>query len=96
MPSLPVIPSDKAWHYLVGQYLSLAILTGGLILASHYLITLHQALYISIAVTVIVAALKELYDHFHPLTHSCELEDFLFTVLGAFPLWTFYYILLPK
>lgn len=31
----------------------------------------------------IVGALKELYDHFHPETHSVEIADLFATVVGG-------------
>lgn len=63
-----VIPADKQAHALSGMFLFLSVwLLAGIIPA---LMTVYAA-----------AISKEIYDHFHPATHTCDVMDFVATVL---------------
>jgi VanZ family protein len=38
---------------------------------------------VSIGVVVLVAVVKEIYDKFHPLTHTADVHDAIATVMGG-------------
>jgi hypothetical protein len=65
-----MMPLDKQSHVLVGAVLALAL---GFLFPA----------WIGLAVAVVAGALKELYDRFHPATHTCDVADFLATSAGG-------------
>lgn len=67
--NLPLIPLDKQAHFLGGYSLSL---TFGLINPL-----------IGLAVVVLAAIGKEVYDYYHPLTHTPDIWDIVATVSGG-------------
>ena len=64
------MPLDKQVHFLVGAVIALAL---GYILPIVY----------GLAVAVLMGAIKELYDHFHPATHTVDVWDFVATAAGG-------------
>ena len=73
MIKLPIVPQDKAWHFLGGQLVALAGLPFGL--------------WTSVVIVLFMAVGKEVYDQEHPQTHSCEVLDAVATLSGGIPIW---------
>jgi hypothetical protein len=69
MNKLPLIPIDKANHFIYGSI----IYTLGNVLFTPLL---------SIIIVLIIGALKELYDY-HTKTGTPDYKDFLWTVFGG-------------
>lgn len=72
------IPADKQAHFISGAIL-------------FFLLIICQVPpeYAVISVSLIGAA-KEIYDHYHPLLHTCDIYDWLATTLGGvagFAVW---------
>lgn len=61
---------DKIMHIVCGYAIAV---TFGLIFGIKF----------SLMFATVAGALKELYDHFHPETHSVEIADFFATVAGG-------------
>ena len=61
---------DKVTHFLAGAVIVLAL---------GYVLPIFYAMFVA----VIVGALKELYDSFHPATHTADMLDFVSTVAGG-------------
>ena len=67
--NLPVLAHDKANHFVYGAFIaSIGIVLFGTL--------------IGMALCVILAVLKEVYDHWHP-NHQADLFDAVWTVLGG-------------
>lgn len=69
------IPQDKIAHFL----------GGGCIAAWVFLLT--NNLTMAFVITAIIGAAKEIYDHEHPDVHTCDLWDFIATIMGVIPLF---------
>jgi hypothetical protein len=65
-----MIALDKQAHFLAGAVITLAV---GYVLPIVY----------GLAVAVLVGAIKELYDHFYPETHTVDKWDFVATAAGG-------------
>jgi hypothetical protein len=65
-----MIPIDKIAHALIGAVIALAL---GYVMA----------FWIALICAIAVGFAKELYDHFHPHTHTCDGNDFLATAFGG-------------
>nr|WP_320132322.1 hypothetical protein [uncultured Holophaga sp.] len=50
--------------------------------------------WISLSVVVVAAIGKEVYDYYHPATHTCEVMDACATILGGLPVWLAWLILM--
>lgn len=61
---------DKIMHIVCGYAIAI---TFGLIFRIKF----------GLVSATVAGALKELYDHFHPETHSVEITDFFATVVGG-------------
>jgi hypothetical protein len=61
------IPSDKVYHCL-----------GGVVLFA-----IGQLFEYGLALAIIGAITKEIYDYFHPDTHTCDWKDAVATTLGG-------------
>jgi VanZ family protein len=66
---LPLIPGDKANHYIYGL----------LIFALCYIVV---GALISSIISIIVAGSKEVYDHYNP-GHAASWADIIWTLLGS-------------
>ena len=66
---LPLIPGDKANHYIYGL----------VILALCYIVL---GALISSIISIIVAGSKEVYDNYHP-NHEASWLDVIWTLLGS-------------
>ena len=64
------IPLDKRLHFIVGLFLALPLAVMGWPFEG-------------IALAAVVGALKEVWDRFHPLTHTADFFDFAATVFGG-------------
>lgn len=64
------MPLDKIAHFLIGAVLALAL---GYLLPPVF----------GVLASVLAGALKELYDHFHPDTHTVDVMDFVATLAGG-------------
>lgn len=70
---LPIIPQDKANHFIYGSVIfSIVFLLNGSTLSA----------FVSV---LVIAFMKELYDALHIETNTPDLMDVLFTILGTFP-----------
>jgi hypothetical protein len=65
-----MIAIDKQAHFLAGAVITLAV---GYV----------APVLVAFIVTVVVGWAKELYDHFHPATHTADKWDFVATALGG-------------
>ena len=63
------IPADKQSHFLYGALIYIA---------AYFVIGYWALLLVSV-----IGVAKEVYDHFHPLTHTCDFFDWLATTLGG-------------
>lgn len=61
---------DKIMHIVCGYAIAI---TFGLIFGIKF----------GLIFATVAGALKELYDHFHPETHSVEIADFFATIVGG-------------
>lgn len=64
------MPLDKQAHFLAGAVIALAL---------GYVLPIFYAMFVA----VIVGALKEFYDSFHPAQHTTDMLDFVATVAGG-------------
>lgn len=64
------MPLDKQAHLLSGIALALAL---GYLFPPIY----------GVLAALVAGALKELYDHFHPDIHTCDVWDFVATLSGG-------------
>lgn len=71
-------PLDKQAHFFSGGFLALALLH---VLPVIYGLTI--ALVVVMLIVATIAALKEWYDYRHPLTHSCDIYDWVATSSGG-------------
>lgn len=69
MVKLPSIPLDKQAHFLGGYALAV---TFGMV-----------CLPLGLVVALVAAAGKEVYDHYHPESHTADVKDFYATALGG-------------
>ena len=65
-----MIALDKIAHLLVGAVIALAL---GYVLPA----------WIGFVVAAVIGLLKEVYDYYHPKTHTCDGMDFLATAGGG-------------
>ena len=63
------VPADKQAHFLYGALTYIA---------AYFVIGYWALLLVSVT-----GVAKEVYDHFHPLTHTCDFFDWLATTLGG-------------
>jgi hypothetical protein len=64
-----IFPIDKQLHFAMGTIIGFSL-------------ALFIPWYFAFGVAVIVGALKELYDYYHP-PHTCDFYDFLATAIGG-------------
>ena len=65
--------NDKLMHFLVGIIIATAVIVGT------------GSIIYSVVMVTAVAIAKEIYDSFHPKTHTAELLDVIATVAGCIP-----------
>lgn len=63
------IPDDKVRHALSGAFL--------------FAIVAQFSLMAALLAVAVIAAAKEVYDHFHPDIHTCDVWDFIATFSGG-------------
>ena len=63
-------PQDKLLHFIVGATISASFGMAG-----------HPAM--GVAASLVVGAGKEVFDYFHPATHTTDIWDFVATALGG-------------
>ena len=85
LPTIPNIPQDKAGHFLVGQGLALIGVLITVLVRSNFGVDLR--IWPSLLLNQVFAIGKEVYDHFHPETHTCDFYDWLATTIGGLPIW---------
>lgn len=71
LPANIGIPPDKQAHFVSGALLFFLLI-----------ICQVPAMFAAVVVSIIGAA-KEVYDHYHPLLHTCDIYDWLATTLGG-------------
>lgn len=73
---------DKFFHYCVSF---------GITLLFVWLLPLiHIAWWWSPIIAITIGAAKEVYDYFHPKTHTCDIHDFIADALGVLAMTTLY------
>lgn len=65
-----MMPLDKQAHFLSGFVITNAL-------------SLVLPLWLALCAAFAAGALKELYDYYHPLTHTCDANDFYATAAGG-------------
>ena len=68
--ALKSIPVDKQLHFYAGAIIGFSL-------------SLFIPFGISFIAVIIIGALKELYDYYHPDKHTCDFYDWLATSLGG-------------
>jgi VanZ family protein len=75
------IPIDKVLHLAVGVAIGALTYVG----VHHYLpvATSSDRMLMGVGAAAVIGLLKEVYDYFHPATHTAEIADFLATAAGG-------------
>lgn len=66
---MKIINTDKLWHF-----------GGGLVITLMF--ALLTTYLVGLIIGVALAALKEVYDYYHPETHTSDGMDFVATIVG--------------
>ena len=80
---LPIIPQDKANHFIYG----LAIFVVGCLAAMQFAKLAPWAGHIGTGLCVLLGAGKEFYDRRNPERHTSDTADFFGTALGGVAGW---------
>ena len=76
--SLPILPHDKALHFVYGSVIATAVMWGC------YIVTrdLQASAFLGLAVSTAAGIAKEIYDHFWQ-NGTAEVEDAVLTTIGG-------------
>jgi hypothetical protein len=67
------------------------VVSAGLTLLFIWLLPLiHVAWWFSAIIVLLIGAGKEVYDYFHPKTHTCDIKDFMADAIGVGSVIIFY------
>lgn len=76
------IPEDKLLHF-----------TCGAVIFGISFVSLNGSCVLSLFISLILAAGKEVYDYKHPENHTCDIFDFIATMSGSFLVFIVLYLL---
>lgn len=78
---LPLIEQDKANHFIYGSVISFAVIV---FLSIALAVPPFIASVLGVVAGAAMGILKEVYDYLHKETHTPDIKDIVWTILGSF------------
>jgi hypothetical protein len=72
------------------KFLHVSVSAGLTLLFIWLLPFIHIAWWFSSIIVLVIGACKELYDYYHPKTHTCDIKDFMADAIGVGAITIFY------